>query len=357
MASPPPTRSSVPLWRQRRVQVIAAVVVVVLVGAIAAVALAGGGDDDAPTAGTTTTSGPGPTTAPVIAPLTGLADPTGATRDRPAMSVKIDNVNLDERPPQAGLDLADVVYEEPVEAATRFLAMFHSQNPERVGPVRSTRFVDGAIVWNVGGLFVYSGGAEGPVAAIEEVPVRTLDENDLVALNARVRDPNFEAPHNLFALPEPLWSATTDLAPPRPLFAYRAPGDDAAGDPASVIDLDLTGGQQARYTWDAARAGWAREQLLGGSSELQPHVTEAGQQIAPANVIVQKIAGVEDRAQMVGEGDAWVFSSGRVVRGRWRRAALEQPTVFVDANGAEVALTPGATWVQLITEGEPVVTP
>ena len=348
-------RRTVPWWKQQRTQVIAAVVAVVIVlGAAAAIALGGG--DDEPTAGGTTTTErtakPGP--GGPIAPLTGVVDLTGDSAKRASMTVKIDNVNLERRPPQAGLDQADVVYEEPVEGnATRFAAMFHSQVPNRVGPVRSTRFIDPAIVWPLpGSMYVYSGGTEDKVAAIEEAPVVTLDENGLVARNARVRDANFRAPHNLFAIPLALWASAEDTNPPAPLFLYGKATQD--GDPAGIVDVP--NGSRAHYEWDAPSRTWKRSELLGGTDDtIQPHVTEAGTQIAPTNVIVQRINGLERKEELLGEGDAWVFTNGRVMQGRWQRPALEDRTVFVDASGREIRLQPGTTWVHLITQGEPSI--
>jgi hypothetical protein len=90
---------------------------------------------------------------------------------------------------------------------------------------------------------------------------------------------------------------------------------------------------------------------------MHPHVTAAGAQIAPTNLIVQRINGVDRREELLGEGDAWVFTNGRMIRGRWERAALEDRTVFVDASGTEVRLQPGTTWVHLITGGEPGISP
>ncbi|MEI6591243.1 MAG: DUF3048 domain-containing protein, partial [Actinomycetes bacterium] len=51
---------------------------------------------------------------------------------------KIDNI-ADARP-QAGLNQADVVFDEMVEGGlTRLLAVWHSRIPELLGPVRSVR--------------------------------------------------------------------------------------------------------------------------------------------------------------------------------------------------------------------------
>lgn len=332
-----------------------------LVGALA-LAACGGGDDDDEAAGTSATSTTREkvtttTGAPVIAPLTGLPDPSGTSVGRGPMWVKIDNVNLRKRPPQAGIDVADVVYEEPVESATRFLALFHSTLPARVGPVRSTRFIDPGIVWNVGGLYVYSGGAADKVAAIRGAPVQTVDENGMQASDSRIRDGNFEAPHNLFVVPETLlaWDQVQDRTPPEPLFTFLGDGEDFAGDPASVVDIPTI--SKARYTWNATDGNWKREALTGGSSSPVPHLAESGAQIAPTNLIVQRISGVGDKSVLVGSGDAWVCSQGACTAATWSRADLDANTVFTNASGAEIALTPGTTWVHYITSGTPTFTP
>lgn len=314
-----------------------------------------GGDDGGPEAEpepTTTT-----TTEPAVAPLTGLVDEGGAAATRGPLSVKIDNANVRRRPRQAGLEAADVVYEEPVEGATRFLAVFHSTLPARIGPVRSTRFVDPGIVWPFGGLYVYSGGTPDKVAAIEASPAQTLDETDLVAAGARERDPGLQAPHNLFVLPEALlaWEGVEDRSPPEPLFRYLDAGATFGGDPAGLVVVPTL--SRAQYRWDAAAGAWMREALNGGSGAPVPHLTESGAQIAPQNVIVQRIAGVDDASVLVGEGPAWVCSQGRCTAGLWRRAALEARTEWVGADGAEIRLAPGRTWVHLVTSGEPAITP
>src|SRR5687768_5936873 len=91
---------------------------------------------------TTSTTAP-PARVGTGARLTGLAaDP--AKLARPALIVKLDNAPKGQ--PQAGILQADVVVEEGVEGGiTRFAAIFHSQDSEEVGPVRSARSADIAI--------------------------------------------------------------------------------------------------------------------------------------------------------------------------------------------------------------------
>ena len=75
-------------------------------------------------------------------PLDGFAGLTGLptnddVTDRPILAVKIDNYV--QARPQWGLDRADAIIEENVEGVTRFVGLFHTDLPERVGPVRSAR--------------------------------------------------------------------------------------------------------------------------------------------------------------------------------------------------------------------------
>ncbi len=113
--------------------------------------------------------------APAIAPLTGLADAGRVAEKRCAITVKIDNTSAGH--PKYGVDQADVVYEEVVEAGiTRLAGVFNSHDPDRVGPVRSVRKTDQSLVWPIGGIFAYSGGAPYAIASIETAPVLRLDE-------------------------------------------------------------------------------------------------------------------------------------------------------------------------------------
>ena len=72
-------------------------------------------------------------------------------------------------------------------------------------------------------------------------------------------------------------------------------------------------------------------------------------------MIVQFInypAGAE--GELIGVGDAWVFSDNKLVRGRWSKPNAETPTVFVDSTLAPIKLAPGRTWVELLPTGAPV---
>jgi len=289
--------------------------------------------------GATTTTAP-----PPAAPLTGLPDRSGESLRRPVLSVKVENTPVAR--PQAGLEHADVVWEEVVEGGiTRFLAMFNSHVPEVVGPIRSVRLTDPAIVWPVGGIFAFSGGARPATQAITNAPVRPVDETR--AGSAMFRDRSKRAPHNLFGRGAELFAKGGEPVPPPALFEYLAPGGPSAGRPAAAVRIGFAAGYAVTYTWDGASRVWARS--MGGVA----FKAASGAAVAPADVVVLSVryaGGVGAQgaeAQLVGEGRAWVFADGKVVEGRWVRPDRGRPARLVDADGAPIRLVPGTTWVEL----------
>lgn len=313
-------------------------------------AACGGGDKTAaprekPPPSTTTTTIPVPT-----APFTGLPDPDGVANARASVAVKIEN-SPDARP-QSGLDIADIVYEEVVEGGiTRFWAVFNSQAPENIGPVRSVRAMDPGIIRPLGGVIAYSGGTEPNVAGVRATGLVWVDENN--AGDDFFRESSRYAPHNLYARSARLFMRGGEPVPPRPMFKYLEDGAAFVGESVASFHANFDQGYDVTYVWDAVAGGWKRFQ--GDDPFMAVGTTFPQAQVAPTNVIVQFIPyprGAE--GELFGSGDAWIFSDGQLIRGRWARTFPGAPTTFTDAAGVPVLLTPGRTWVELFPVGRTV---
>ncbi|MGA7835537.1 MAG: DUF3048 domain-containing protein, partial [Acidimicrobiales bacterium] len=268
----------------------------------------------------TTTTAPTTTTttkpAPPVSPLTGLPYPKRLLKDRSALTIKIDNTP--EAMPQYGVEDADVVYEEVVEGGiTRLAAIFYSRVPTVVGPVRSVRRTDREIVFPIGGIFAFSGGAQYAVRSIETAPVKLYDESTSGA--AMFRDPNRQVPHNLFANAKLLMAKDGKPRPPPALFTFVSAGEHFGGPKVKSFTVNFESGYAVSYTWDGTSKSWNRS-LFGA-----PEVSANGVAISPTNVIVMNVnyiggVGVIDSyAQLVGTGTVEVFSNGRVEHGTWSR--------------------------------------
>ena len=333
----------------RRLVIIVAVLVVLAAGGFAAYHFSTTKSASAPTTTSTTT-----TTVPIPdAPLTGLPDPSGTALTRPALTIKVENTP--QALPQWGINEADVVYEEIVNGGiTRLAAIFNSQAPAKVGPVRSVRPTDTQVVWPLGGIFAYSGGAPYAVDSIETVPSLTL-VNETQAGAAMFRDDALEAPHNLFAIASALFAFKASPIPPPALFQYRTSKDKVVGPKVARFVVPFPSIYPVTWTWDTTTLSWDRT-LFGN-----PDVTGTGQRESPQNVVVMYVnyvngIGTENSyADLQGSGTADIFTDGREITGTWTRGANMADIIqYHDAAGSTILLTPGQTWVEILNDGVPL---
>jgi hypothetical protein len=84
--------------------------------------------------------------------------------------------------------------------------------------------------------------------------------------------------------------------------------------------------------------------------------------VSPENVMFQVVGyrntGLVDRsgaavpeAELVGEGEAWVLTAGRLIKGRWSRLTEDLTTAYTLPSGEPIRLTPGRTWLELVPTG------
>lgn len=330
---------------------------VLAVGAVLVSACGGGsdGDEARPIVRTPGTEAPSTTAEPVVPswPLTGLPLDDAAKAVRPALVVKIDNAPLAR--PQSGLEVADVVFEEVVEGGiTRFLAVFHSRDAAPVGPVRSVRPIDPAIVSPLGGLFAYSGGAPKFQAMIREAPVRLVGFDE--ASGAYEKDRSRKAPYNLFTATDRLFALAQGEKAPPPLFTYLDEGEAPHGPnekPLNGFSIVMGPRTTVGWDWDAGAGVWRR--TTNGTA----HVDPAGSQLGFQNVVLQLVtyrstgdldAGRNHvpEADIVGSGGAFLLAGGKMIPGKWSKPDANTPTRFQDEWGGDLELVPGRTLVEFM---------
>ncbi len=269
----------------------------------------------------------------------------GTDVQRPVLAVKIDNVSRAH--PQSGVNAADVVYEELVEAGiSRLVAVFQSTDAPVVGPVRSARTSDPPLLEGFDRpLFAYSGANRGTQEAVDASTL--LDVGHDAEPDLYWRSEDRRAPHNLFTSADALWALALDRreVPPEP-FTFRFEGQDLhpAAEPAAGVFVDF-GRTEVDYEWNGS--GWQR------THNGEPHVDSDGTRVAPPNVVIMfteyGTSAADARspeAVTTGSGQAWVLTDGHVVRGEWRRTSADLPARLT-AGGEPVHLTPGRTWVAL----------
>ena len=134
---------------------------------------------------------------PPTCPLTGKPAPGGKVPQRPVLAVKVENTP--DAYPLAGLQSADVVYEELVEGGiTRFMALYQCKDAKKVGPVRSARTTDPKVLiqYDPHAVIAYSGGQLAVVNDVKRSGLVSFDES--TGGDAFWRDDTRYEPHNLF---------------------------------------------------------------------------------------------------------------------------------------------------------------
>jgi Protein of unknown function (DUF3048) N-terminal domain/Protein of unknown function (DUF3048) C-terminal domain len=279
---------------------------------------------------------------PPVSPFTGLPTDLGA----PVLGVKIDNAAVAR--PQSGLALADLVYVEPVEGGlSRLLAVYQSQIPPAVGPVRSARMSDVQLLANFGRpALAFSGAAPEIGRLVARAPV--LDVSALARPGGYHRDRRRSIPHNLYGDANLLRQGG---APPRDIgFRFGPPPPGGRPVPGTEVGYPAT---VVGVQWVPADARWVI--TMDGA----PLTADAGPRPSAATVVLQRVSvratAVRDAtgspspfAATVGEGAVVVLRDGLAFTGTWSRPSADAITTFTLPDGSPLTFAPGPVWVVLV---------
>ena len=302
---------------------------------------------------------PSPPADPVPAAavaLTGL-DAAGATDDnlkRPVLSVKIENTSAAR--PQTNLDKADIVFEEEVEyGISRLIAVYQSQYPADVGPIRSLRPMDRNVMSQFGGPIIFSGAQKRFIAAAQKSGLTTIAQD--VGSYGFFRTHDRAAPHNLHGkLSEFRKQAKGATEPKQPwTFAYPADGATAQqeGTAVSTLDIYLSPYAHPIWKWSATKNLWMRYEYK------TPHTVVGGTQLSATNIVILEVTVRYTSATSVGmsvpetlvagkSGKGYVVTGDKAVDITWSKKGQYDPFVFLTKAGDPVVFAPGQTWVEMV---------
>jgi hypothetical protein len=264
------------------------------------------------------------------------------------LAVKIDNI-VNARP-QTGLTHADIVYVLPVEGGlSRFLAVFSSDYPRVIGPVRSAREDDLELLRQFGRpAFAYSGATATLLPYIH----RTARIVNLYSGTTKgyYRDNSRIAPYNLYAHTKQLLAQSADASKARDIgFRFGPPPPDGKVTKSASVSYPAA---SFSFTWSAAKGRW----LV--SMDGAPAKTTDGGRLAPATVVIQHTTVRTSRfleygkpppyAESVGSGTALVLRDGKEWTTHWSRPDANGGTTFTTASGPRMTFAPGQVWILLV---------
>lgn len=280
-----------------------------------------------------------------------------------------------------GIADADVVYETLLHSngLTRISALFSDKMPEAAGPIRSTRLAHAWIrqEWQAG--FCFYGMQTAQYTNVKEEFNRLgLATTKLGILfdgtvgNAKpwrkfyARVAGLASPHNAevnVAAIQELIDPEAFPATPRPfLFSDTKPTE---GDFAEFIWIENKEKMSISpsYIYNVGENVYYR--YVGGEPYYDKELGPDEGHLAYANVIVQRCDTSFEHGSAcpvtplalkkgVAKGNADIFMGGRYTAGYWMRTGMDERTVFLDANGNEIAFQRGKTFIQVVNNNAEV---
>lgn len=277
--------------------------------------------------------------------------------------------------PQYGISKASIIYEAPVEGRiTRLMAVVEDfDDLDKIGPVRSSR--DYFVYVAMGYEAIYCNwGLARPY--VEELINRDTVQNISAAVEGiynpaneafdRVSRPGYATEFTGYLFMDGMLEAAERLSyewdydeayvPPFTFAAKEGTAQDHYTD-AETATMIYPGGQEGNKGGYGAYNPYfeyhEEENLYYRYQDGNPQIDELdGSQLAVSNVVFQYCHGeVRDDHDYLafgvhGEGDAIVFTGGKVIKGKWMRYDGDAtPAKFYDENGEEIIFNQGKTWI------------
>ncbi|MFJ7669246.1 DUF3048 domain-containing protein [Lysinibacillus sp. NPDC097195] len=287
----------------------------------------------------------------ITAPLTGEIVKEEVTQ-RPIM------VTVNNHPaarPQSGIAAADIIYEMLAEGnVTRFLAVYQSELPENIGPVRSARsyFVDMAKGFNA--FYVahgYSPEAKTMLSnnVVDNINGMNYDGTLFKRSNDRV------APHNSYITSENIVNgaekvgASMNYSEKVHQAFYEPDERGKIGVETSQVDIYYGNSEYFHntYVYDHQTNRYGRQ-----SAGVETKDMLTGDALTFANVLFfeMKHQTIDDVGRqdidLTSGGNAYVFQNGYLREVKW--ANIDGIPTAVEETGELVKLVPGKSWVHFV---------
>ncbi|MEK3856504.1 DUF3048 domain-containing protein [Cytobacillus sp. FSL H8-0458] len=283
-------------------------------------------------------------------PLTGSGSETEV--DGRAVAVMINN--HPKARPQSGLNQADVVYEMLAEGdVTRFLAIFQSERPEMIGPVRSSRDYYIELAKGYDSLYIAHGYSPEAKELLDQEYVDNL--NGMHYDGTLFKRESFrQAPHNSYISFDNVLKGAKEKNyamedEPKSLeFLSKEEvkaiqGEKAESAMISYLDNELF---NVVYEYDAGLEKYKRYsngELTADYKSGEPVLLD-NIFIAEADHQVVDSAGRRD-INLTSGGKGYLLQKGKVAEVQWENI---DGRILPVLNGQQAGLVPGKTWINII---------
>lgn len=290
-----------------------------------------------------------PEELPYQFPLTGM----GSAEESSDRAVAVVVNNHPKARPQSGLHKADVVHEVLAEGdVTRFVAIFQSEQPEKIGPVRSAReyFIDLASGFD--SFFIAHGYSPEAKDMLERGVIDNI--NGMQYDGTLFKRADFrKAPHNSYITYKNIVKGAQkkdyelDKAPAPAVFLSSEEAEGLEGTPAQEFMVKYGSPSfDVIYEYDEEQQKYHR---FNGSEESMD--LESKDPVLLDNILVvqmdHKIIDNAGRREidMKSGGKAYLFQKGKVNEIQWKN---EAGRIVPYKDGARAGFVPGKTWINIV---------
>ncbi|WP_047983121.1 DUF3048 domain-containing protein [Ornithinibacillus californiensis] len=287
-----------------------------------------------------------------VYPLTGIG--TNESVDYRIVGVMVNNHSSAR--PQTGLSEADVVFEILAEGMiTRFLALYHSQQPEVVGPVRSAREYYFDLANRYGALYIYHGAAGFVNDMLDNRGIDHIDgaiyDNDGKLFK---RESFRVAPHNSYLLFENVYDVATNIGydvtaehEPMP-FLTEEEVKGIPGVAANHVEIVYSNNPMeiVEFAYEATTEKYTRYNDREKTVELSTSEPVEVDNIFIVETYHEIIDDVGRRAiDFYASGDALLIQKGKVQQLKWEN---RDGKIVPVKDGEVVGFVPGKTWINVV---------
>lgn len=248
--------------------------------------------------------------------------------------------------PQSGLSEADLVYETMAEGGIpRFLVLFQKNTPEKIGPIRSIRPYFISIAQEYSLPFAHCGGSDEALNSIKDnTSIKSI--NEIISSSYFWRDTKRKAPHNLYTSSDKIRKFISDKKLQSNGVSFLYFDDNSWDNPSLQTATEVSLKSNSSYNTFYAYKNNKYIKSMDGKEAFDANNNTP---LAFTNIVIQKtsIKLQEDKLHLditlLGSGDGYVFSKGKVKKIKWNKKSAESPTELLDEQGNKVSLAKGNT--------------
>lgn len=263
---------------------------------------------------------------------------------------------------QSGLSQAEIVYEFLVEGKfTRYMALFLVNDPELIGPIRSSRpyFVTALLEYDP--VYVRCGGSEAAKADIRKLKIADIDAlSSSSKVFWRYNKTGKRMPHNLYTSMQVIRKTQKKrkyrLRGNFEAFKFNEKDINIDGVQAKTVKIEYFNNNTTKYIYDEENKVYKRYK------DGKLHIDELdGTKITAKNIIIQraktKVIDSEGRLsiELIGKGKGIYITNGKAIDIVWEKKTRKSKTLYFDLSGNRIKLNPGTTWIQVVKPDTKVI--